>query len=254
MSLLSGLEQLLSNLKTNVTHPQNIVSNAVHDARAIGRVISPATTQENNLPPRDAWGFSGPNLNNPVQNPLSLGRIQGTAAASNASGLQNWTDMFKNIVMGAHPYVGQSNQPTSIQMARGAGGEYLPELNQIVLKGDQLDPYTVTHEGLHAAFQRKTPQAQAGFYQLAQTASPLQQQVLNSPRQLGSPIYHGRKPLTEVHSYLPQFSSSTSPQLAHYYNNYFTDPNFRQQQNARHDINMAINPPPVGQFSDWMDN
>lgn len=129
-----------------------------------------------------------------------------------------------------------------------------PSDNHITLKANQLDPYTVTHEGLHAAFQAKTPQQQQAFAQVAQQATPAQNNVLNSDTQLGNQIYRGTRPLTEVHSFLPQFGKNSPTN--DYYKQYFGNPDFYTQNRREYQLAHGANLPRRDQtpkFSDWME-
>jgi hypothetical protein len=194
----------------------------------------------------------------PQNTPTSVGRVWGTAVANNAANEQQFSPMFKNIVMSAKPYVGMGNSALSLP---GAGGEYHPDTNQIFLRSQQLDPYTVTHEGLHAAYQRKTPQAQQGFFdQVASTATQQQQKMVD--HFLDLPLYtaannaaaHGDtySTDTEIHSFLPMFGSPT-PAQKQYYQHYFTNPDFFSESAARTKINPTVFPRRRSpQFSDWM--
>lgn len=195
-------------------------------------------------------GGSIQNASVPKRNLTDIPHVWGTLAVQNAADQQGYQPWFRNLVQGTNPTVG------NIVGGQGVGADYLPGVNQIELRPNQLDPYTITHEGLHAAFQRKSQGAQDAFAKIAQLATPTQQMLLNSRGQLGNAIYEGQRPLTEVHSYLPQAGEGSPTQS--YYNHYFTNPRFSTGPNPKYAIANATGfntrapgrPIPTPQFSD----
>lgn len=262
-NVFNGAKQAVGNIGNNLQHPMNIVNNVAH----------PVEQLYNNVFNRPSQATAPT-----AQSPTNLGNVYGTLVAQNVANQQKFTPMFRNIVQGANPVVtggifgGQlASNPG---MSNGAGGDYLPNTNQIELKANQLDPYTVTHEGLHAAYNSKTPNAQQLFQQLLSQATPDQQSRVSNI--LASPIYAGARAAaaqgspysinTEQHSYLPLFNQANqAPALAAYYQHYFGNPVFglgvqQQEQNGKYTIadKTGFNtekpgyPLPRPQFSDWM--
>lgn len=217
------------------TIAHNLQGNAQNTLSGIGRLLGGTSDQSQPV--------STPNL-------ADASHVRGTLAVQNAADRQGYQPWFRALVQGTNPTVG------NISGGMGSGGDYQPWLNQIQLKPNQLDPYTITHEGLHAAFARKSPQAQQAFAQVAQQANPIQRNALNSPMQLGSALYGGQQPLTEVHSFLPQFGQNSPTQS--YYNHYFTNPVFNGDVQAKYGIANATGfntqnpgtPLPPQQFGD----
>ena len=229
--VFSGAKQVAGNVGNNIQHPMNIINNTAHPVQQLYNNVfnhqAPATAQ--------------------AHLPTSLGNVFGTLVAQNTADKQNYSQMFRNLVQGANPTVtggifgGQLGNNNA-----SAGGDYNPEANQIELKANQLDPYTVTHEGLHAAFNRKTPQAQAQFQQLAQQSlNPNVRKMIGNT--LATPLYGNKQGVnnisqlpfqyaTEVHSYAPQVGAVNGPQLNQYYQHYFGNPNFYQEAAGNHAI------------------
>lgn len=231
------------------------------DQSALHRPAQPQPVRPNQSPLSSGLSYPDgtPNLNDPDQNPTSVPRVWGALAAENVADQQGFTPSFRSIVLGAKPIV---DPGTSGLTNKSAGGEYHPDTNQIHLRSDNIDPYTITHEGLHAAYQRKTPQAQASFMNgVAPTATPNQQHLIDL--NLESPLYSSANNAaaggntfnrdTEVHSYLPMMGTQ-SPAQKKYYGNYFSNPNFFQEMNTKYKLRDLILPPHQPQFSDWQDN
>lgn len=203
MSFLSGL---LATAKKDVSQlPGNLLDHISHPAPG-GQVTSPQN------------------------NPLSVGRVWGAAVANNAAQQQQFTEPFKNTVMNARPFVGQGNSALSMP---SSGGEFDPRTNQISLRSDQLSPYTVTHEGLHAAFERKSPIGQLRFQALANKEPSLNR--VNDYMDTKPELYQGQHPVTEQHSYLP-LQDDLSPQVQQYYKHFFGNSNFWQPETTQYQI------------------
>lgn len=195
--------------------------------------------------------FKGINpLNNPLSNPTSVGRVWGTAVASNVADEQGYTPQFRKTVMGANPYVGSS-------LEQGVGGKYTPASNQISLRSQQLDPYTVTHEGLHAAYDTKSQRGKDAIDQLLELATTNQREGVSS--NLKNTIYNGISPddvRDESHSYLPYYNQyGEDPKVTAYYKHYFSNPNFNKGGETAYKVGVAsgIKKGRKAQFSDYKD-
>lgn len=195
--------------------------------------------------------FQTPNLFDPAQNPTSVGRVWGTLAAQNAADQQNYTPQFRSTVMNAKPVVG------SVSVA-GAGGDYRPDINQIELKPDQLDPVTITHEGLHADYQKLSPQEKMKFLQVLQSTTPGQQIALHSSYGIGNGLYTSAAEadkVNEEHSFLPFYNQyNQDPKATTYYKQYFKNPVFTSDELSKYIISNTVNPKRyTPKFSDYKD-
>lgn len=209
-----------------------------------------------------------PQPQRPVQrgtSPTDLGRVWGTLVTQNAADKQQWTPMIRNIVQATNPVVQSKLTPGGNDIPRlqgpsdtshiaQGGGAYWPDINRITLNSNQTDPYTVTHEGLHAAFERKTPQAQQGFQQLYDNkASTTNKRIVDD--RLGNDLYGGQRPLTEVHSYAPQYKQFVDPALQKYYSHYFSNGQFGNNQGQSNLLGLLYDMyhRSANKFDDWRD-
>jgi hypothetical protein len=245
-----GSEDIQHGIKKVTDTPANLLNSVFHPVRQPQptHIHTPAAVENGSALPTD------------------VGRVWGTLATENAANKQGWSSMLRNIVRGTNPFVESKISPldTNGGIREGlptsnsdAGGAYIPGLNRISLKSTQLDPYTVTHEGLHAAYDRKTPEAQQQFMdRVASTATPGQRRIIG--KTLNNPLYDktadggGYYRDTEVHSYLPEYGLE-SPEQKQYYGHYFSNPDFHQEGRARRTLQDIISPV-RSKFSDWMDD
>jgi len=178
---------------------------------------------------------------------LTAPHVAGAMAVENAADELGYTEPFRRLVQGTLPRVVESS-------TMGAAGTFHPDSNEIRLNPDSTDVRTVTHEGLHAAYQQKSPGQRQEFLNVANNALGAEKKGVN--QRLSHRLYGGQKPLTEVHSFLAENTRPGSP-AANYYKQYYSAKNQFIPEMRAGMIRRAVGNPYerkfTPQFSDWME-
>ena len=266
MGLLDGFTKLLGNTAHNV---QQTAGNAVNGVvKGVQKELSnPASILLGAIPGSQAVRAVQSTINNlpsmhnnvqPKQNLLDAQHAFGTLVTQNTADQQGYSPSFRSLVQRTNPAV---YQPGGFDGPQGSAGYYQPQGNRIALRSNAVDPYTITHEGLHAAYQGETPQQHQAFAQLISKATPQQLKRLNGNFGIGNELYKqgtADSLLNETHSFLPMYNQGgQSPALSDYYKQYFSNPQFYDKNlRTKYKIAQSIGGYPQrtpNQFDSWGD-
>lgn len=191
--------------------------------------------------------------------PTTPRRAFGNLAVQNAARQQQYNPNFLKLLMNTNPIVDDS------QVQFRAAAQYDSGVNQSQFTRNGMDPATVTHEGLHAAWRTKTPQQRQQFKAIQ--FSPGSQNVLNKITSSG--VYKGLAPddqLNEMHSFgSERIGQRQNPSANEYYKQYFSRPAkpsmrsrpIMEQKHRNAYLNFngpRIGLPRINQNSFWRDN
>lgn len=184
--------------------------------------------------------------------PTTPRRAFGNLAVQNAARQQQYNPNFLKLLMNTNPIVDDR------KVMFRAAAQYDPSTNQTAYTRAGMRPSTVTHEGLHAAWQQN-PQVRQQFR--AVQFNPGTQNILNKITSSG--VYKGLAPddqLNEMHSFgSERIGQRQNPSANQYYKQYFSKQPKPVMEDKSRRLYLNFNGPRIGlprinQNSFWRDN